>query len=92
MSLNKILPPCKLSLFLPFKVQKKFFITQLINYRFFNSNFLNYSKQLQSTNLKKIFSELEGNERARVSEWIKQLDAANERVINFSSNNFILRL
>ncbi|VBB31706.1 unnamed protein product, partial [Acanthocheilonema viteae] len=34
----------------------------------------------ESTNLKKILSELEENERVRISEWTKQLDTANEKI------------
>ncbi|VDO47756.1 unnamed protein product [Brugia timori] len=43
----------------------------------------NQSLKKESKNLKKIFSEYEENEQLNISEWTKQLDTANEKVINF---------
>uniref|UniRef100_A0A915PTV5 HAP1 N-terminal domain-containing protein n=1 Tax=Setaria digitata TaxID=48799 RepID=A0A915PTV5_9BILA len=42
----------------------------------------NKSLKNESANMKKVFSELEENERLHISEWTKQLDAANERISN----------
>uniref|UniRef100_A0A0R3RWT8 HAP1 N-terminal domain-containing protein n=1 Tax=Elaeophora elaphi TaxID=1147741 RepID=A0A0R3RWT8_9BILA len=40
----------------------------------------NQSLKNESTNLKKIFSDFEENERLHISEWTKQLDTANEKI------------
>ncbi|KAM3720846.1 Trafficking kinesin-binding protein [Dirofilaria immitis] len=42
----------------------------------------NQSLKNESTNLKKVFSELEENEQLHILEWTKQLDTANDKICN----------